>query len=170
MKTRIALAAVVTGGILAGAVAANALSPMAAGPFVSEAGFTHAHWRGPGRGPAGMMMPILREADANDDGAITQAEIDAWVDSKVAAADADGDGNLSLAEFEAVWLSVTRPRMVDAFQALDEDGDATVTAAEVDERVGGIVARMDRNDDGQLDRDDRGRGWRHGGDGPRGER
>ena len=42
--------------------------------------------------------------------------------------------------------------MVDRFQDLDAEGDGAVTQAEMDKRFGSIVERMDRNDDGQVDR------------------
>ena len=45
--------------------------------------------------------------------------------------DADGDGTLSIAEFEALHNAMTRNFMVDRFQALDEDGDGKITAAEM---------------------------------------
>jgi len=172
MKTTITVTALLAGGILAGAVAANALSPMSSSLVGVTSDVTTAGWGGHGPGWGGMrggrhggMRAILREADADGDGALTQEELDAYVAETRALGDTDGDGNLTLAEFEAAWLAVTRPRMVDAFQALDEDGDAVVTAAELDARFGNVVARFDRNDDGRLDPSDRrGRGWWRGDD------
>jgi len=107
-------------------------------------------------GGRGMMGQILQKADTNGDRAVTQAEIDTFRAATVAKADASGEGSISLDEFEAIYLGMTRNRMVDAFQTLDVDGDGVVTQAEMDKRFGDIVARMDRNDDGQLDRADRG--------------
>ena len=108
------------------------------------------------RGARGMMRQIMKKVDADGDGAITQAEVDAFRSSLVTEADASGDGNISLAEFETIYLQVVRNRMVDAFQRLDEDGDGLVTQAEMDAKFGTVVERMDRNDDGKLDRSDRG--------------
>ena len=72
-------------------------------------------------------------------------------------ADANGDGAISLEEFGTIWATMTDQARVRAFQRLDPNGDASVTAAELDERFGDIVERMDRNGDGQLSREDRGR-------------
>lgn len=115
-------------------------------------------------GGHGMMRQIMEKVDADGDGAVTQAEIDTFHAATVANADVSGDGDISLEEFETIYLELTRNRMVDAFQKLDEDGDGVVTQAEMDAKFGNIVERMDRNDDGRLDRDDRrGRdGKRHG--------
>lgn len=104
-----------------------------------------------------MFGQMMQDVDANADGAITQEEINAFYTAKVAEADASGDGDLSLEEFQTIFAEMTRGRMVDVFQRLDDDGDGAVTAAELDDRFGNVVERMDRNDDGQLDADDRGR-------------
>ena len=53
-----------------------------------------------------------------------------------------------------------RERVVDAFQDHDDDGNGQVTAEEFNERYAGLVERFDRNGDGQLNQDDRGRGRR----------
>jgi Ca2+-binding EF-hand superfamily protein len=110
--------------------------------------------RGPG-GP-GMMGPqLLEQFDADDDGKLTQAEIDAGLSAKLGASDTDNSGALSLDEFEALWLEQTRPMMVRFFQNRDADGDGSVTAEEFARNLDAIVARMDRNGDGALDSSDR---------------
>ena len=50
----------------------------------------------------------------------------------LAAHDADGDGSLSLEEFESLWREATRTVTVRAFQSLDTDDDAIVTGTEYD--------------------------------------
>ncbi|MEB8388521.1 EF-hand domain-containing protein [Rhodobacteraceae bacterium KMM 6894] len=114
------------------------------------------------RGGRGKMGQIMEKVDADGDGAVTQAEIDTFRASLVEGADVSGDGDISLDEFDSIYLDLTRNRMVDAFQKLDEDGDGVVTQAEMDKRFGNVVERMDRNNDGKLDRDDRGRRDRKG--------
>jgi Ca2+-binding EF-hand superfamily protein len=47
-----------------------------------------------------------------------------------------------------------RERMVDQFQAHDDDGDGLVTVEEFGERYGSMVRRLDRNDDGEITQDD----------------
>ena len=98
---------------------------------------------------------MLQNIDTNNDGALSQEEINAAVNSRFAEFDADKNGSLSLQEFEALWAEITKPVAVRAFQFLDPDGDAAVAKAELDERFGTIVSHFDRNDDGVLSRDDR---------------
>ena len=112
---------------------------------------------GRGGAGAGMMMRLFEEVDADGDGSVTQAEVDAYRATRVGAADGNDDGSLSLDEFQTLWLEQMRPRMVDAFQHLDEDGDGQITEAELDQRVGRMVARLDRDGDGVLTLQDRGR-------------
>lgn len=108
------------------------------------------------RGGRGMFGQMMEKVDADGDRAVTQAEIDTFRAAVVSDADTSGDGDISLDEFETIYLNMMRDRMVDAFQKLDADGDGVVTQAEMDARFGSVVERMDRNDDGKLDREDRG--------------
>lgn len=52
--------------------------------------------------------------------------------ARLAEFDADGDGTLSLAEFEALHAAMIREKTVDRFQHLDADGDGKITEAEMD--------------------------------------
>ncbi|WMS43975.1 hypothetical protein RDV64_06160 [Acuticoccus sp. MNP-M23] len=133
--------------------------------------------RGPGgrhgaRGPFGPVMAVvdmpalMKAADTDGDRSLTQDEIDAFINVKVELGDANGDGSVTLGEFETIWLDLTRQAMVRSFQHLDKDGDATITAVEIDDQFGTVVEKMDRNGDGKIGRDDRGR--RFGKGGPRG--
>jgi hypothetical protein len=110
----------------------------------------------------GIGHEMIESVDTNKDGALSQDEIDAAIDARFAAFDADKNGSLSLQEFEALWAEITRPAAVRAFQFLDPDGDAAVAKSELDDRFGSLVSRFDRNDDGMLSPDDRPerRGWR----------
>ena len=101
---------------------------------------------------------LLESYDSNEDGKLTQAEIDAVRAERLAKFDADGDGSLTLQEYEALWLDAMRERMVDRFQSHDDDGDGRVTAEEFGERHSKMVARRDRDGDGEITRDD----FRHG--------
>ncbi len=47
-----------------------------------------------------------------------------------------------------------RSRMVDRFQRFDDDGDAAVTSEEFLAPFGKVVSRMDRDDNGELSRDE----------------
>ena len=50
---------------------------------------------------------------------------------RLAEFDSDGDGTLSLAEFEALHAAMIRETTVDRFQHLDADGDGRITDAEM---------------------------------------
>ncbi|MEM8551779.1 MAG: hypothetical protein AAGF45_05315 [Pseudomonadota bacterium] len=166
MKRTITVAILIAALPAAGMATAFALSPAPHHtPVVAPALELTAMGEGRGfmRGRRGQraMMRFLREADANNNGEITQAEIDTFIAEKVSLGDANGDGALTLEEFQAVWADLSRQAMVRAFQRLDADGSATIATAELDERFGSLVERLDRNDDGVLSREDRrGRGWR----------
>jgi len=163
----VAIMAVVSGYTVASAQ--TAMDKEVQAPKVMNVDF-RGHGDGHGkRGGRGMMREILEKVDANGDGAVTQAEIDTFRSGMVTEADASGDGNISLDEFETIYLQMVRNKMVDAFQRLDEDGDGMVTQAEMDAKFGNVVERMDRNDDGKLDRaDKRGHDRKgHGRDGSR---
>lgn len=131
------------------------------------------------RGPGGPGPNLLKQFDTNDDGKLTQAEIDAARQARLEPFDADKNGALSLAEYQALWLDAMQRAMVRAFQANDLDGDGSVTVVEFQARFADIVEDLDRNGDGELTRDELRRpgrggphGWgppgRHGGPGPEG--
>ena len=96
----------------------------------------------------------LEGFDANNDGKLTQAEVDQTRRDRFVQFDTDQDGKLSLQEYQALWLDAMRRHMVDRFQALDNDGDAAVTTEEFAAPFGKLVNRMDRNDDGEVTRDE----------------
>ena len=114
-------------------------------------------------GGHGGMHDMLLSFDANDDGKLSQEEIDQGRANQLKKFDKDGNGTLNLAEYEALWLDAMRERMVDRFQGHDSDGDGKVTGEEFGERFADMVKFMDSNDDGVLDESDMRR--RHGGPG-----
>ena len=93
---------------------------------------------------------LLETFDANNDGQLTQAEIDGFRAERLAKFDTDGNGTLSLQEYEALWHDAYRERMVDEFQRHDDDGNSIVTTEEFSDPFANMVTRMDRNDDGIL--------------------
>ena len=119
---------------------------------------------GPHRGP--MSVGLLDSFDANDDGKLTQAEIDGTRKANLTKFDTDGNGELSLVEYQALWADAMRRAMVRQFQANDADGNGSITVEEFTVRFGDVVENLDRNDDGELTRDEL---RRHGHRGPRGE-
>lgn len=118
---------------------------------------------GHGLGGHGGMHDMLLGFDANEDGKLSQEEIDKGRADQLKKFDENGNGTLNLAEYEALWLDVMRERMVDRFQGHDADGDGKVTAEEFGKRFANMVKYMDSNGDGVLDESDMRR--RHGGKG-----
>ena len=97
----------------------------------------------------------MTEADTDGDGTLTRAEIDASRTAQVGNVDTDGNGALTIEECETLHNDFMRERMVDAFQALDADGDGEISTEELDTRVDRLVDRMARNDDGAISPEDR---------------
>ena len=105
----------------------------------------------PAAAGAGSGGPSIFETfDANADGSLKQAEVDQFRADRLAKFDTNGDGQLTLEEYQALWLDAMRERMVDAFQRLDDDGDAVVTREEFLEPFAQLVQRLDRNADGTV--------------------
>lgn len=77
------------------------------------------------------------------------------------AMDANGDGYVSFEEMQA-WRAAERERRArERFARLDTDGDGRVSVEEIQAAQSRRIERMDRNDDGVIDRSDW-RGGRHG--------
>ena len=128
-----------------------------------ERGFGGHHGGGHGAGHGGKRGEMLfRTFDADKDGTITAAEIDAETERRLSGNDANGDGALSLEEFQGVWMEMLRNRMVDAFQRFDDDGDGVITKAEVDEKTSWMMSRMDRDGDGKITREEQRPRFRRG--------
>lgn len=150
MKTR----AITYVGLTVGAVLLAAGSAaMAFGPGPMGGG-------GPGcRGKAGMSW--LMRADADKDGAITQAEIEALRGQRFARFDRDKDGVVTQAEVEqAVQERVDRmtKRIVRRF---DQDRDGKITEAEFNRFAKERFTWLDLNDDGKVTKDEMPRFGRH---------
>ncbi|MGD9866641.1 MAG: EF-hand domain-containing protein [Hyphomicrobiales bacterium] len=120
----------------------------------------HGHQMG-GYGKGRHMAMLLERFDADKDGKLTQDELNQSRQDLLAKHDADKDGKLSLKEFETLWMEVMHRRMVRGFQRIDVDGDAAITTEEFLKPYSELVSRMDRNDDGVLDVNDRKRSWHH---------
>lgn len=84
------------------------------------------------------MMALMQSAmghspDAGTDGsaALSGEESQQRMQSMLTMADEDGDGSLTLGEFEALHTKMMRDRMVDRFQHLDSDGDGKISGEEI---------------------------------------
>ena len=108
------------------------------------------------RGRHGMhdVAGLMERYDANRDGALSQDEIDANRTQWHGEFDRDKTGDLSIAEFEALWLKARRQAMVREFQEFDRDGDGKLTLDEYKAPLTATVSRLDRNGDGLINQDD----------------
>ncbi len=107
-------------------------------------------------GPMEHMMML----DANGDGVITEAELDARKEKLLSEADANGDRSLSKEELQA------HKEKKMAERNPDKDGDGLVTLAEFQAAAAKRFEKMDDNGDGVLSKDElpkRGKWgkWRH---------
>lgn len=114
------------------------------------------HWR-----KARRMDRMMERFDTDGDGKLTQSELDDARKALLAKHDGDKDGKLTLAEFQNLWLEFMHRRMVRGFQRIDRDGDAAITIEEFLKPYSKVVERMDRNEDGVLDKEDRRYRGRH---------
>ena len=144
-KTMIAAlaASVALGGALP--VLAQQDTPAAPAPAMGPMGFG-------GIGPIG----DFKSLDADGDGKVTLAEMQAKRAEAVKGVDADGDGLLNAEELLAAELAQAKPRMearIKArFAALDSDKDGKLSAAELSAppMPTRMFERMDANNDGAL--------------------
>ncbi|MDV3456428.1 EF-hand domain-containing protein [Sphingomonas sp. HF-S4] len=93
---------------------------------------------------------MFAKADANGDGAVTQAEFLADVDARFAGLDANKDGKIS--KDERPGNGERGGRMLNR---LDTDGDGAISLAEQRAQATKRFARLDTNGDGKLDQAER---------------
>ncbi len=79
------------------------------------------------------LMPgqMMDQSDAGSHGAMADGKVHSQMQSMHSDADTDGDGVLSLEEFDVLHSKTIRPMMIDRFQHLDTDGDGKVTTGEM---------------------------------------
>lgn len=104
----------------------------------------------------GLAQIDFAAVDADKDGKITPAEVDAFRAAEVTAADTDKDGKLSAAELSAMQLARLTARAEDMAARMierhDADGDGLLTAAEFATRPApqNLFDRADTDADGAL--------------------
>jgi Ca2+-binding EF-hand superfamily protein len=153
------------------ALAALALA-LAAAAAAPGAAFAQPAQTPPGQpGPRGPER-MFQQLDANSDGRVTREEALAWVATRFGQADADRDGALSLAEFQAVQgprgdrpdRPASGPQGADPsrwaerraamFRALDANADGRLTQEEVRPAVEARFRAADANGDGAVTREE----------------
>jgi Ca2+-binding EF-hand superfamily protein len=105
---------------------------------------------------------MLTEMDADKDGTVTRAEIDAHEAARAAEIDADKNGTITAEELIAHHEKMRQQRMAERLKAMDQNGDGTVSLDEYEAAQTWRMARLDRNGDGKIEPDEM--QFRHGGE------
>lgn len=127
-----------------------------------------------GEGRGAMLTQMFDAVDADTDGKVTLAELQAHRKAEFAAADTNGDGALSAEELSAHMLARMQARMTERSQAMldnmDNDGNGSLSEDEMGQGPGERhFARLDTDNDGAISkaeaegamqhRKKRGHGW-----------
>lgn len=105
---------------------------------------------------ANQFRSLAERYDLNQDGNITQDEIDRNRAEWHAEFSGDGDA-MTLEQFQDLWLRARNRQMVREFQRFDRDGDGRITLEEYQRPMAQFVENFDRTDDQSISRDDFGR-------------
>jgi Ca2+-binding EF-hand superfamily protein len=114
--------------------------------------------RGPGGGERAMFL--FDQLDADKDGKVTEAEIEASRTARVTAADSNGDGLMSADELAAMQLAEmserAKARATEMIARMDSDGDGLLSAAEMaaGPGQGKMFDRIDADGDGAITREE----------------
>lgn len=122
---------------------------------------------------AALAQPGGMRADANDDGNVTRAELNAFLDERFARADANSDGAIDASEREAMRSERRRHRGERRgrhggegrrggrhghgarMERLDSNGDGRITREELGNRAIERFNSADANGDGTVTREER---------------
>ncbi len=121
---------------------------------------------GPGEGRGAMLTEMFDTMDADKDGKLTYAEMEAHRKAEFAAADTNGDGVLSPEELSARALARFQEKLGERTQGMldtmDNDGNGSLSEAEMGEGPGmRNFARIDADNDGFVTRDEIQAGMKH---------
>lgn len=165
--TTIACATAVLIGLSAIAVAQNRSSSGDEPLLLQEV--AENQWGGPGRhhgrrGGRGGQAMMLRMLDTNMDNAVSMEEFMLLHDLRFKNADANNDGALDSSEIDAIVAVRADQMKTRMLERLDGDGDGQISAEEFATPFQERFSRLDRNDDGSIERSEmrRDRGGREG--------
>lgn len=111
-----------------------------------------------GEGPGGFALMQFDAIDADKDGKITAAELDAHRAAQVTALDANGDGKIGVDELKARQMAAMEQRATDRatrmMERMDSDGDGFLSAAELATPAAParMFDRLDTDGDGAVSR------------------
>jgi hypothetical protein len=97
---------------------------------------------------------FLTQMDADKDGTVTSAEIEAFQAAHAAEIDADKNGTITVDEMIAHEEKMRTQRMADRLKAMDRNGDGNVSVEEYEAARTWRMARLDRNGDGRIEPDE----------------
>jgi Ca2+-binding EF-hand superfamily protein len=161
MKLTLVLTSLAAFAMTAPVLAQDAAAPAAPAPSATESADSPR--------PAGRHGRMLQRFDTDGNGTISLEEFSDMRMGDLLNADADNDGELSVAEIKAAMEKRREERMAEMFKRrFDVDGDGKITVAEIKDRQEKRFALADANNDGQISREEfakmRGMmGGRHGG-------
>lgn len=97
-------------------------------------------------------MPTFQELDADGDGQITQAEIQAHRNERYTAADTDGDGQLSVDEMQAAAQAKANERVTKMFTERDANQDGFLSQDELPKprKSAKMFERIDADGNGSI--------------------
>ncbi len=103
-------------------------------------------------GPRDREPVTFQELDANNDGQITQEEMQAHRNQRFTQADADGDGQLSVEEMQAAAQKKANDRVTKMFERQDANQDGFLSDDELPKprRADRMFDRIDADDSGGI--------------------
>ena len=97
---------------------------------------------------------LFKRFDANQDGKITQEELEQFGQNRFAEHDTDNDGLISRDEAKAAMLDRLETKVDRMFERLDKDDDGFISAEERPDRrekmAKIMMIRLDDNEDGAI--------------------
>lgn len=105
----------------------------------------------PGFGPE-RQRPTFEQLDADSDGQLTQAEMEAMTKNRFSEVDANADGLLSAEELAAHQQARIAERTARMIEKFDKDGDGQLSATEMPERPGphNFLEKADTDGNGSI--------------------
>lgn len=125
-------------------VAAVALIGVGAAAATFAQNYPHHRWHAGGwqAGGAFPMMGMMKDADTDGDGRISQSEATALAATRAKEIDANKDGKITAAEIDAYREKRRQDRMAEWLKSVDTDGDGSVSVAEFEKAQIWRMARM----------------------------
>ncbi len=111
----------------------------------------------------GGIATAFERYDANRDGNVSRAEFDAVVAERQSGMDGNGDGVVTFEEADAFREFKREERARARFARLDQNADGIVSIEEAASRQDRMFTFLDRNDDGIVARDELPQRHRKGG-------